>query len=105
MMPGLTLIKRGMLLFWAVWLSVVVATNLLDALKALGVPGPLSRFASGNWGWINQTMDPLGVPRALQAVMFAGAVGWEAAAAVLFWRAVKAYRGRPLAGEPAAVLA
>src|SRR4051812_16994543 len=102
---GLTTIKRGILVFWAVWLSGVVATKVLDALKAAGALGPEFRFASGNWGWINQTMDPLGVPRGLQAAMFAGAVGWEATAAVLFWRAAKAYRGRPLVEEPAAVLA
>jgi hypothetical protein len=94
-----------MLAFWAAWLGVVVATNVLDALKAVGVLRPEFHFASGNWGWMNQTMDPLGVPRALQAVMFAGAVGREAIAAVLFWRAAKRYRGRPLVEEPAAVVA
>ena len=31
------LLKRGLLLFWAAWLSLVFATNLLDGAKALGL--------------------------------------------------------------------
>src|SRR5207248_4552279 len=89
-------INRGALFFWAAWLSAVVATNVLDGLRALGAPGAFP-FASGNWGWINQVMDPLGVPRPLQAALFAAAVAWEALAAGLFQRAGAAYRGRPLA--------
>src|SRR5262249_39185243 len=62
-------------------------------------------FVSGNWAWINQVMDPLGVPRLLQASLFAGAIAWEALGAVLFWWAAAAYRDRPLAQEKAAVWA
>lgn len=98
-------INRLILAFWAGWLSVVAATNVLDALAAAGGLPAGFAFRSGNWGWINQVMDPLGVPRGLQAVLFAGAIGWEALAAGLFWRATAAYRGRSLAEEPAALLA
>jgi hypothetical protein len=98
-------VRRMALCFWAAWLSAVTATNVLDALGAVGaVPTPF-KFGSGNWRWINQVMDPLDVPRGLQAVLFAGAIGWEAVAAGLFWWAAAAYRGRPLAREPAAVRA
>jgi len=41
----------------------------------------------------------------LQAVFFASAITWEALAAVLFWRAVIAYRGRSLGQERAALAA
>ena len=95
----LTLIKRATLLFWAAWLSVVATTNVLDALRALGVLPDSFRFVSGNWQWINHVMDPLGVPRGLQAALFAGAIAWEALGASLFWWAVASYRGRPLAGR------
>jgi hypothetical protein len=95
---------RGLLVFWAAWLTVVVTTNVLDALRAIGVLREVS-FASGNWGWINQVMDPLAVPRQVQAGLFAGAVTWEAVAAALFWRAARAYRGRSLAAEPTALVA
>jgi hypothetical protein len=101
----LSLIKRTTLLFWAAWLSVVTTTNLLDASRALGVLPESFKFVSGNWSWINQVMDPLGVPRGLQAAMFAGVIAWEAFGAALFWRALASYRGRPLAQEKPTVQA
>ena len=101
----MSLTKRSILLFWAAWLSIVVATNVLDVLRPFGALPPSFPFASGNWYWINQTMDPLGVPRWMQTGLFAGAIAWEALAAVLFWRAVAAYRGRPLAEETETILA
>ena len=98
-------IKRGIVFFWALWLSVVVVTNILNVLKAVGVLPASFAFSSGNWEWIQQTMQPLGVPVALQAVLFAGAIVWEALAAILFWRAFATYRGRTLAQEPALIAA
>lgn len=98
-------IQRITLLFWAAWLSVVATTNVLDSLRVLGAIPKSFPFASGNWEWINQTMDPLGVPRELQAFLFTGAIAWEMLAAILFWRAVADYRGRPLAEEPATLVA
>lgn len=92
-------LKRGIILFWALWLTVVVVTNVLNALQALGVLPASFKFVSGNWQWINQTMDPLNVPRALQAFMFAGVIGWELLAAILFWRALADFRNRPLMQE------
>ena len=107
MLPRTTLsvIKRLTLLFWAAWLSVVATTNVLNGLQALGSLPESFKFVSGNWQWINQVMDPLGVPRGLQAALFAGAIAWETLAAMLFWWAVATYRGRPLAQEKAAVYA
>ena len=98
-------LKRGLLLFWALWLSVVVTTNVLDGLQVLSFLGESFRFVSGNWSWINRTMDPLAVPRSVQALMFSGVVLWEALGAALFWRALVAYRGRPLGLEPTVIAA
>jgi hypothetical protein len=95
----LTGLNRTVLLFWAAWLSVVVTTNVLDVLVAVETLPSSLKFISGNWRWINQVMDPLGVPRGLQAILFAAAIAWEALAAALFWWAAVAYRGRPLARE------
>ena len=81
----LTVIKRTTLLFWAAWLSAVATTNVLDGLRALGALPEAFQFVSGNWHWINRVMDPLGVPRGLQAALFGGAIAWEARGAVLFW--------------------
>jgi hypothetical protein len=102
---SLTGINRSLLIFWAAWLSVVVTTNTLDVLVAVEVLPSAFQFTSGNWRWINQVMDPLAVPRGLQAVFFAGAIAWEALAAGLFWWAAAVYRGRPLAQERAAIAA
>jgi hypothetical protein len=98
-------IKRTTLVFWAAWLSVVAATNVLDALGAVGALPSSFPFGSGNWRWINQVMDPLGVPRALQAALFGGAIAWETLAAAQFWWAAAVYRGRPLSQEKATVYA
>jgi hypothetical protein len=98
-------IPRIVLLFWAAWLSVVATTNVLDALRVLGAVPHSFRFVSGNWSWINQVMDPLGVPVALQAFLFAAAITWEALGAALFWWAAATYRGRPLVEEQATLLA
>jgi hypothetical protein len=98
-------LKRGLLLFWTLWLTVVVTTNVLDALQALGILPEWFKFVSGNWQWINQTMDPLGVPRAFQAFLFAGVIVWEALAAILFWLAFTSYRNRPLVQETATIWA
>src|SRR4051812_49509697 len=64
---ALSVIKRTTLLFWATWLSAVATTNVLDAFRALGAPADSFKLVSGNWNWINQVMDPLGVRRGLQA--------------------------------------
>jgi hypothetical protein len=101
----LTSINRIALIFWAAWLSVVSTTNVLNVLSALAILPDSFKFVSGNWQWINQVMDPLSVPRGLQASLFAGAIFWEALAAVLFWWAAATYRGRPLAQESAVLYA
>ncbi len=92
-------------MFWAAWLTVVASTNVLNVLQVVGILPASFKFVSGNWQWINQTMDPLDTPRALQAFLFAGAITWEALAAGLFWWAVAAYRGRPLSQERAVLCA
>jgi hypothetical protein len=101
----LNLIKRILLVFWASWLSIVVVTNVLNALQAIGVV-PLSfPFVSGNWAAINQVMDPLRLPRPLQGFFFLSAIAMETLAASLYWRAVAAFRGRPFGKEGEALIA
>jgi hypothetical protein len=101
----LLVIKRIVLAFWAAWLSVVVVTNVLNALRAVEALPSAFKFVSGNWEWINQVMDPLGVPRGVQGTFFVGAIAWEAVAAALFWWAVATYQGRPLTQEKPTIYA
>jgi hypothetical protein len=44
-------------------------------------------------------MDPLGVPRWLQTLQFGGVIVWETLAALLFWRALGAFKNRNLRAE------
>jgi hypothetical protein len=92
-------INRMLLFFWAVWLSIVAATNVLNGLQVLTVLPESFRFVSGNWQAINHVMDPLRVPSGLQAFLFVSVIGWETLAAVLYWWATATYGGRPLARE------
>ena len=55
-------LKRSLLLFWAVWLSVVFLTNLADAGKGLGLLGDSWAFASGNLKFIKETTAPVRHP-------------------------------------------
>lgn len=101
----LGIVKRGVLVFWAAWLSVVALTNILDALKALEALPADWVWVSGNFAWIQETMKPLNVALGVQALLFVGVIIWEVLAATLFWRAVISYRNRPLNKERAAIIA
>jgi hypothetical protein len=88
------LLKRSLLLFWAVWLSVVFLSNLSDAGKGLGLLGDSWAFASGNWKFIKETTARYGTPDLVNALLFAGIILWEGVAALPFWRAVWTFRGK-----------
>src|SRR4051812_13809660 len=83
---GVVVLKRSLLAFWAVWLTVVFLTNLADAGKALGLLGESWAFASGNYRFLTETTARYATPAWLNAVLFAGVIAWEGLAAVLFWR-------------------
>lgn len=85
----LSAIKRTILFFWAAWLSAVAMANVLDALQALGALPASFRFVSGNWHWIIQVMDSLGVPRGAGDPVLGGyCVGGPGGDAVLVGRRV-----------------
>ncbi len=56
------MLKRGLLLFWAGWYTLVWLTNVCDALRMLGVLSPDWRFASGNWVFLVETTKLYGTP-------------------------------------------
>jgi hypothetical protein len=93
---GFRFLKRGLLLFWAAWLSLVFTTNLLDAAKAAGLLGESWAFASGNYAFLCQTTARYGTPGWVNGLLFAGVICWEALAALLFWLAWWTFRGWPL---------
>ncbi len=84
---GANLLKRTLVGGWALWWTVVLASNLADAGKVLGRVPEGWAFASGNYGFISQTTARYEVPAWVNGVLFAGVIVWEASATVLFWLA------------------
>lgn len=79
------LLKRLLLLLWAVWLTVVLATNVADGLKASGLLGDGWAFASGNYHFLAETTGRYGTPAWVNELLFVGVVCWDGAATLLFW--------------------
>jgi hypothetical protein len=84
-------LKRSLLAFWAIWLTVVFATNVLDGARALGWLEPNWMFASGNYHFLVKTTSRYGTPAWLNSLLFGGVIVWEGLTAVLFWLACWRY--------------
>ena len=80
-------IQIGLVLFWAIWLTVVTTTNILDVMKQLGALPARFTVVSYNFELIEKTVGAHGIPTAVAALLFAGAIAWELLASVLLWRA------------------
>lgn len=85
-----SLLKRAVLVFWAVWQTLAFVTNLADVTVSRRHPGWPA--ASGNYAAVQSAGARVGAPRWLGALLFAGLLFWQAAAAGLFWRAALHYR-------------
>lgn len=81
------LLKRAILLFWALYFTLILASNLTDGLKAMGMLPEWFRFVSGNYRLIAKVTSIYNTPPEIVAVLFVGVLLWEALAALLFWRA------------------
>jgi hypothetical protein len=99
------LLKRGLLGFWAVYLALVLTTNVLDGLKALDLLGTDWAFASGNFAFLVQTTSRYSPPAWLNGVLFLGVLCWEGLAALLFGLAAWSFRGRARPGAGVAFTA
>jgi hypothetical protein len=84
-------LARLLLLFWALYFTVVALSNLTDLLEAIHLLPSTWFWVSGNLGFIASGTVKLGAPSWLNGILLAGVIAWEAAAAALFWRAL----GRP----------
>lgn len=87
--PAITapLIKDGIVLFWAGWISIVVIANSVDALRVAGILPSDARLASGNFTAIVHEGDRLEIPHGLDFIIFLVVILWEVLAGVLLWRA------------------
>lgn len=73
---------------WALFITIVTASNVTELLHTLGIWSPL--FRSGNLSFIATATSIYGFSTMMNQALLAGAVVWEGAAAVLLWRAVRA---------------
>jgi hypothetical protein len=81
-------LRTLVLLFWALWLSIVTASNLTNALRVAGVLPASFAFASSNFELVQTSTAIYHAPRALVWMLFAGVIAWEGLAAALFFRAL-----------------
>jgi hypothetical protein len=91
---GLHFVGPGLLGFWALYFGVVTLSNLTDLLRALHVLPAGWSWVSGNLAFIAASTGKFGVPTWVNPILLAGVIGWEALAAVLFWRAARDPSGR-----------
>lgn len=86
-LAGTGFIKSGMLLMWALWMTLVTVYNLLDALKTLRVM-PTRTVSSSNFALLVRTTRVYRTPRWLVWTLFWGVIVWEALASGLLWAAL-----------------
>lgn len=70
-------LKRGLLLFWALWLGLVAVSNFFSLMKALGLVHPRLVFASHNFSLVRSFFATYHLPAQAALVAFAGVVLWQ----------------------------
>jgi len=88
------ILKRGILLFWWLWVTLVALTNSVSELKAFGVMPQSWLFNSGNYSLIAHSTATFGTPAWVDRLLLLVVILWQALASVLFWRALRAYHRR-----------
>ncbi len=96
-MGTLGVLKHGVLLFWAVWFTIVFVTNLIDGLKGVHLMGNRWKFASGNWAAIKEITAIYKTLAWLAPILFAGTIAWAGVSTILMWRALVLFAG---VGDP-----
>ncbi len=84
----LVTLKQGIILFWAVWLSLVVVLNILDVLKHHGALPENWKFNSGNFPFMQAVVKVYGTPNPVTWVLYICAIIWEIVAIALLWSAL-----------------
>lgn len=79
-------LQAGLLALWAVWFSLVVVTNVFDALEAMGALPQNWAFRSQNFKRMRDAVAVYGASSRLAAILFGAVVVWQAVLAVLLWR-------------------
>jgi hypothetical protein len=85
--PGPRNFSRALLLFWAIWFSVVSTSNAADALRETGLLPASWRFASGNFALVAGSISLYSLSRTWASVLFSLVLLLQLATSALFWRA------------------
>jgi hypothetical protein len=85
-MLTISVLKQGILLLWAIWLTMVTAMNIIEALKAARLL-PESVKASSNWTLMLRVTAVYKTPLWINAALFAGVILWETVATLYLWAA------------------
>lgn len=87
------LLKQGLILFWALWLSIAWLSNLCDGLKATRLLRDQWWFASGNYQMMAETTQKCRMPPWMTTMLFVGVLAWQGGAMLLLWAAFFNFRG------------
>lgn len=85
-------LKRGILLFWMLWIGIVSLLNIGNVLKVTGVLPETWKLSSGNYQAIVDVTSRYGTPHWIDMLLILGVIVWEVLAATLFWWAFRRYR-------------
>lgn len=85
-------LQCGLVLFWAIWLTLITLTNMTDALRHLGLLAENISWASYNYSLVEQTLAKQGLPALVAVILFTVIIAWELLASVLLWRAWQTMR-------------
>lgn len=83
----LHLLKRGILLFWALWFSCAWLSNVFDFLKHLEWVSVYWAFVSGNFTFVQNVLSIYKLPPLVAQILFIGVLLWEGIIAFCFWKA------------------
>ena len=84
---------RLLLLFWALFFTLVLASNLTDGLQQIGWLPAEFAFVSGNYGMMEQVTAIYNTPGWILVILFLGVLLWEGLAVWLLWRAFWLFPG------------
>lgn len=92
-------LKKSILLFWALYFLIVVASNITDGLRAVGILADSITFTSGNYGLMAKVVAIYHTPTWLLVIMYIGVIIWEGLASFTFFSAFSAYNKTPIIGK------
>src|SRR5690349_11988333 len=84
MASGLLILKLGLLLFWSLWFSIVLMTNLCEGFKVLRWIPWTWKFASHNFQPVVRALTEYTAPSWVSSALFAAILFWQVITVLLF---------------------